>query len=362
MADEVDPQAGAAEPAPEQQPVAEGSAPEAAAPEQSMLDAIGAALKEDGQPEAKPEETGDERPRGPDGRFLSKDAADPNKPADPNNPAEAAKPAEPAKPTEDAFKEPEGLSEGAQERFRSLVGMVRERDAQLEQIQSQATEMRQAVEGFQRMIVESGANDQELVALFDFARAIKSGNWTAAEPMLAHLTQQYRVAMGRDPNGADPFSAHPDLAQAVQAGQITAEAAREVLRARQVLADEQRRTQAAQAEQQTQQQYIAGVQRATAEVGQMVRQWSATDLDWPKKQAMLQAQAVEIAKALPPEQWGFALQSAYKLIGETLKASAPARVTPTAGAQPLRPSAASVGRREPANMAEAISAALGNAG
>lgn len=357
MADEVDPQAGAAEPAPEQQPVAEGSAPEAAAPEQSMLGAIGAALKDD-EPSAPAEPT-DDRPRGPDGRFLSKDAADPNKPADPAKPDEA-KPAEPAKSAEDAFKEPEGLSEGAQERFRSLVGMVRERDARIEQAEAQAGEMRQAVEGFQRMIVESGANDQELVALFDFARAIKSGNWTAAEPMLAHLTQQYRVAMGRDPNGADPFTAHPDLAQAVQEGKITAEAAREVLRARQVLADEQRRTQAVQAEQQTQQQYIAGVQRATAEVGQMVRQWSATDLDWPKKQAMLQAQAVEIAKALPPEQWGFALQSAYKLIGETLKASAPARATPAAGAQPLRPSAASVGRREPSNMAEAISAALGN--
>ena len=360
MADEVDPQAGAAEPAPEQQPVAEGSAPEAAAPEQSMLDAIGAALKDD-EPSAPAEPT-DDRPRGPDGRFLPKEGADLAKPDDPAKPAET-KPAEPAKPTtEDAFKEPEGLSEGAQERFRSLVSMVRERDAQLEQVQAQAGEMRQAVEGFQRMIVDSGANDQELVALFDFAKAIKSGNWTAAEPMLAHLTQQYRVAMGRDPNGADPFSAHPDLAQAVQEGKITAEAAREVLRARQVLADEQRRTQAAQAEQQTQQQYIAGVQRATNEVGQMVRQWSATDLDWPKKQAMLQAQAVEIAKALPPEQWGFALQSAYKLIGETLKASAPARATPMAGAQPLRPSAANAGRREPANMAEAISAALGAAG
>lgn len=359
MADEVDPQAAPDAAAPVEQPIAEGSAPEAAAPEQSMLDAIGAALKEDGQPDAQPAEGGDERPRGPDGRFLPKDGADPTKPADPAKPAEV-KPTEPAKPTEDAFKEPEGLSEGAQERFRSLVSMVRERDAQLEQVQAQATEMRQAVDGFQRMIVDSGANDQELVALFDFAKAIKSGNWSAAEPMLAHLTQQYRVAMGRDPNGADPFSAHPDLAQAVQEGKITAEAAREVLRARQVLADEQRRTQAAQAEQQTQQQYVASVQRATAEVGQMVRQWSATDLDWPKKQAMLQAQAVEIAKALPPEQWGFALQSAYKVIGETLKASAPARATPAAGAQPLRPSAASVGRREPANMAEAISAALGN--
>lgn len=357
MADEVDPQVAPDAAAPVEQPIAEGSAPEAAAPEQSMLDAIGAALKDD-EPSA-PAESTDDRPRGPDGRFLPKDGADPTKPADPAKPAET-KPADLAKPTEDAFKEPEGLSEGAQERFRSLVSMVRERDAQLEQVQAQAGEMRQAVEGFQRMIVDSGANDQELVALFDFAKAIKSGNWAAAEPMLAHLTQQYRVAMGRDPNGADPFSAHPDLAQAVQEGKITAEAAREVLRARQVLADEQRRTQAAQAEQQTQQQYVAGVQRATAQVGQMVRQWSATDLDWPKKQAMLQTQAVEIAKALPPEQWGFALQSAYKLIGETLKASAPARATPTAGAQPLRPSAANAGRREPSNMAEAISAALGN--
>jgi hypothetical protein len=361
MADEVDPQAAPDAAAPVEQPIAEGSAPEAAAPEQSMLDAIGAALKDD-EPSAPAEPT-DDRPRGPDGRFLPKDGAqpDPTKPADPAKPAET-KPADLAKPTEDAFKEPEGLSEGAQERFRSLVGMVRERDTRIEQAEAQVGEMRQAVEGFQRMIVDSGANDQELVALFDFARAIKSGNWAAAEPMLAHLTQQYRVAMGRDPNGADPFSAHPDLAQAVQEGKITAEAAREVLRARQVLADEQRRTQAVQAEQQTQQQYVASVQRATAEVGQMVRQWSATDLDWPRKQAMLQTQAVEIAKALPPEQWGFALQSAYKLIGETLKASAPARVTPTAGAQPLRPSAASVGRREPSNMAEAISAALGAAG
>lgn len=347
------------------------SAPQAD-PQASMLDALRGAMT-DGEPEQTVEgdagaegaegATG-ERARGPDGRYIKKEGeADPQaKAADPAEPKPQAKPdAKPdVKPTDDALREPEGLKPEAAERFRTLVSMVRERDEQLEQVRTQAAEVQQAAAGFQKMIVDTGATDQEILALFDFARAVKHGDWQSAAPMLAHLTQQYRVAVGSDPAGSDPLAHHPDLAQAVQAGQMTMEAARQVLQARQVLARQQEAERAAQAENQTQAQYVEGVKRATADVAGLVQGWSRTDLDWPKKQAMLQQHAVEIAKTMHPSQWVFALQSAYKLIGETLAASAPQRTPPGPNTpQPLRPSAANAGRREPANMQEAIAAALG---
>lgn len=352
MDDEIDPQAGG-EPDPQaQQSGAEGGAPEAAeAPEQSMLDAITDALKE-GETEDPSAQAADDRPRGPDGRFLPKEGAGDKTPEEPGKPAD-----------DDAFKEPEGLTPGAQERFQSLVGMVKERNTQIEQLRAQEGEVRQAVEGFRQMITESGASDQEIVALFDFARAIKSGNWSAAEPMLAHLTQQYRVATGRDPNGADPFAQHPDLAQRVQAGELAAEIAIEVVKARQVIASAQQAEQAARTQQQSQQQYQTAASEAAQQVKTLVQKWSSTDLDWPRKQALLQSHATEIAKRLPPDQWGFALESAYSIIGQTMAApaqgGAPTRQAPSSTTpQPLRPAAASAGRREPASMLEAVSGAI----
>jgi len=335
----------------------------------SMLEALRGSLgnaDEEGEqqaPEVTDQPVAGERLRGPDGRFIAKDGTPTDDPAQ----AQLAQPAKPeatpeAKPADDPYREPEGLKPEARERFQSLVSIAKESKQQLEAAQTQLGEMQQAVTSFQQMIVDTGATDQELLATFDFIKAVKSGNWQQAEPMLAHLTQQYRVATGRDPNGADPFSQHQDLAQAVQAGQMTPEAARQVVQARQVLAQQQQQQQAVQAQQQTQQQYVANVQRAAQDVRGLVQRWSATDLDWPKKQALMEAHAKRIGESMPPEQFVAAMQMAYDAITQTMAASAPQRTAPPSNApQPLRPAAANAGRREPASLAEAIAGAVGAA-
>jgi hypothetical protein len=357
--DEIDPQGSGLGEAPEgEQPVAEGIAPEApegqGAEEPSLLDAIRGAVEGD-----EPQATGDDRPRGPDGRFLKKDGTPEDAPADPAAPeAKAEKP--PEKPAEDLYKEPEGLKEGARERFQQLVAVAREREAELAQVREQFAQQAQVTQAFQQMLVETGASDQEFGALLDFAKAVKQGDWNAAEPLLAHLAQQFRVATGRDPAGSDPFAQHTDLSQAVQAGQITREAAIQVMQARQVLAQQQRQQAEAQQRQQQEHGYVQSVRQATGQVSQMVQQWSQRDLDWPRKQSLMQAHAKQIAETLPPDQWGFALKLAYDTITQTMAAQAPQRPPVGPGTpQPLRPSGAQGGRREPSNMQEAIQAALG---
>jgi hypothetical protein len=332
----------------------------------SMLDALRGSL---GQPSedddgAQQPIAGDDRPRGPDGRFLPKDAAadaDPN--AQQQQPAKpAAKPGEQQPPADDPYREPEGLKPEARERFQALVTRAKEATTAAETATAQLEEMRGTVTAFQQMIADTGADDREILAMLDFTRAVKAGNWQAIEPLLGHLTQQFRTVMGRDPNGSDPFVQHPDLAQAVQDGKITPEYARQVLQARQFQAQQQQQQQAAQAQQSTQQQYVQAVQRATQSVSAMVQKWSQTDLDWPKKQALMQQHAKRVAETIPPEHWASALQMAYDAIGQTMTTMAPPRPTPTPNTpQPLRPSAANVGRREPSSMQEAIAGAIGTA-
>lgn len=359
----------------DQQPEAATDSGEALGPS-SMLEALRGSLGNadegedvDGAPAAQegdpaPAAATGERLRGPDGRFVAKDGTPTDDPAqaqlaDPN----AQPPVDPnAKPVDDPYREPEGLKPEAKERFQSLVTIAKESKQQLEAAQAQVGEMQQTVTAFQQMIVESGATDQEFLALLDFARAVKSGNWQAAEPLLAHLTQQYRVATGRDPAGADPFAQHPDIAQAVQAGQMTPEYARQVLQARQVLAQQQQQAQAAQHEQATQQQFIQRARSAGAQVKTLIEQWKQSDLDWPKKQAIMTAHAKHIGETMQPEQWIAALQLAYDTIGQTMTTMAPQRTPPAPGAaQPLRPANANAGRREPASLQEAIAGAIGAA-
>lgn len=356
-------------PAPEapeldQQPAEAGSGDETVGPS-SMLEALRGSLATDkGEADATPaaEENAQEtRLRGPDGRFVAKDGTPTDDPAQAVQKPAIEKPAI-EKPADDPYREPEGLKPEAKERFQSLVTMARESKQQLETVQAQHAEMQQTVTAFQRMIADSGATDQEFLALLDFTRAMKSGDWQAAEGLLAQQVQAFRMATGRDPAGSDPFAQHQDLAQAVQAGQITPEAARQVLQARQVLAQQQQMQQQQVRDQQAQQQFASAVQASSQRVKAMVEQWSRSDLDWPKKQALMAEHAKRIGETIPPEHWTAALQMAYDAVGQGMVSAAPPRAPIGPGTpQPLRPSAAAAGRKEPTNMLEAISGAIGQA-
>jgi hypothetical protein len=353
MDDEVDPQLeGDSSPA-------EGSAhDDTPEPQESMLDAIREAVGADDQDEAG---EGDEsRVRGPDGRFVSKDkpqapAGEESKPE--GAAARAASP--PDKPAVDQLTEPEGLRPEASERFRALVATIKERDTELETVRAQATQHQQVVDGFRQMLADSQASDQEFLALLNFAKAVKTGNWQATEPMLAHLTQQYRVATGRDLMGADPFAQHPDVAQAVQSGQITAEIGTQIVRSRQVLAENQRQQVTREAQQREAQATEQAIQANSASVAALVAGWEKSDLDWPRKREIIIEQAKVIGSTLPPQHWEAAIKAQYEAVTRAMQAASPAIKPTSATPQPLRPSGASGGQREPTSMLEAVQGALG---
>lgn len=350
-------------------PADDGQAtPAQEAPQESMLDAIRDAIGADDSGEV-----GEARVRGPDGRFVAKDkpqeagasgdgAGDEPEKAQPAAAATTppAKPqAEAGKPAADPLAEPEGLRPEASERFRALVATIKERDTELETVRAQAAQHQQVVDGVRQMLADTQASDQEFLALLNFAKAVKTGNWQAAEPLLAHLTQQYRVATGRDLMGADPFAQHQDIAQAVQAGQITAELGAQIVRSRHVLAENQRQQAAREAQQREAQSTEQAIQTSASSVATLVAGWEKTDLDWPKKRDILLEQAKVIASKLPPQHWEAAIKAQYEAVTRAMQSAAAATKPTSATPQPLRPSGASGGQREPASMLEAVQGALG---
>lgn len=288
-------------------------------------------------------EPADGRMRGPDGRFLPKEPDPETKPP-------------PAKPVSDPAM-PEGLSQGAQERFQTLSNSLKEARQSLFDRDSQFSELQNTLAGIQGVIQESRLDQSDFMTMINFARAIKTGDWASAEPILAHQVAQFQMATGRMPNGADPLAAHPDLQQAVQAQQIDPRFAVEVARSRSLQARQQQAWQTQQQRQQTEQQQAQqaeqSMQGAIAQIKRLSEYWSQTDLQWPQKMERLKAYGEKIAQTKPAHLWPELMQAAYEaMAGES--APKPA----IGGPQPLRASGAQAGAKVPQTFAEAIQQGL----
>jgi hypothetical protein len=302
-------------------------------PEQgSMLDAIKADL------------AGQER--GPDGKFIPKQqAADPATPANPANPLDPKTVAAPK--ADDALAMPEGLSEGAQARFQKLAGMVKERDEQL-------AEVSQTLQTLGAQFQESGVDAQVLNDLLAYSKVVTSGDVPTWETMLRAQVRNFELATGQAFQAADPFAAHQDIAQAVAERRITSEHARELVSAREM---QQRLAQQDQARQQQQvgaQQREQAINQAANQVQQLVQNWAAKDLDWPRKAQKLQEFGQKLATNpnINPQAWPQMMEEFYGVL-----TAAPAQPS-TAGPSPLRAAGASMGVAEPKSMFEAIQRGL----
>lgn len=292
------------------------------------------------------------QPRDEQGRFRAKADEPAQQPAaaqEPVKPPEAKQP-DPAKPPEQKpADEPPGLSADASTRFREMANRVKETETKLAEYEPVV----QMVQDLNQRVEASGLNQQEFWQAVEFGTAMKRGDWRSVEPILAAQFANFRMAMGRDPQGADPLAHHPDILQAVQAGQMTHQFAIELARGRSMSAQQQQRMQVEQQTQQRQQQYEQTVNQAAGQIGTMVKQWEMTDLDWPRKREVMDEKAREIAAHLPPEQWAFAIKTAYDTLGRAMPIFKPA---PTPNA--LRASGAQGGAKEPQSMLEAITGAL----
>lgn len=247
--------------------------------------------------------------------------------------AEAAdKPAEdkpaaeqPTEPAQDAdLTEPEGLGEKASARFRELANQVKEyraKDAYYQQ-------MDETVQEFQRLAQESCNNGEEVAQLFDYAKAVKTGDFDTVEAYLRRQIQQFEALSGRSLQ-ADLLSAYPDLQQQIGEMGLDAEMARQVAAARWQQQWQETRNQAAQ-----------GINDFSA-------QMAKTDVMWPQIEPKLVEYAQTQLGNLPPEQWLPAIQAFYNGIKQTM---APVRQA----VQPLRASAAAAARAEPQTLEDAM--------
>ena len=317
----------------EQATQAEQQQPESQSEPQSLEEAMfGAepeaaeAAPEQEQPEAAPAE--------------NTEAAD--KPAEDKPAAE-----QPTEPAQDAdLTEPEGLGEKASARFRELANQVKEyraKDAYYQQ-------MDETVQEFQRLAQESCNNGEEVAQLFDYAKAVKTGDFDTVEAYLRRQIQQFEALSGRSLQ-ADLLSAYPDLQQQIGEMGLDAEMARQVAAARWQQQQQQEMLKQQQARQQQallqQQQWQETRNQAAQGINDFSAQMAKTDLMWPQIEPKLVEYAQTQLGNLPPEQWLPAIQAFYNGIKQTM---APVRQA----VQPLRASAAAAARAEPQTLEDAM--------
>lgn len=323
----------------------------------SMLDAIfppekqGEAGAEAAQGAAEGAGTAEGTDEAAEAARIAAEVADPSakKVAD-----DAAK----AKADADALKPPQGVGPEAQKRFQHLANMVKERDEVVAMATEQVKQLGTQIETFRTVMREHGVTAQDFEALVGFNRAMRAGDWQAAEQWLTAQLKQVSIAQGKPAAAVDPLSDFPDLSQAVAEQKITAEHALELARSR--LA--QRATQATQQRQQATQQTQAVRQQAIEAGLAAVDRWSseiaAKDLDWPAKQKALADKMEFLADNVPPEKWVAHINEFYRLLRVT-----PADAGTSAGSgtpRPLRSSSGAGGAKPtPTSALQAIEQALG---
>ena len=317
----------------EQATQAEQQQPETQPEPQSLEEAMfGAELE---AAEASPEQEQPEAAPAENAEVADKPAED--KPA-------AEQPTEPAQDAD--LTEPEGLGEKASARFRELANQVKEyraKDAYYQQ-------MDETVQEFQRLAQESCNNGEEVAQLFDYAKAVKTGDFDTVEAYLRRQIQQFEALSGRSLQ-ADLLSAYPDLQQQIGEMGLDAEMARQVAAARWQQQQQQEMLKQQQARQQQellqQQQWQETRNQAAQGINDFSAQMAKTDLMWPQIEPKLVEYAQTQLGSLPPEQWLPAIQAFYNGIKQTM---APVRQA----VQPLRASAAAAARAEPQTLEDAM--------
>jgi hypothetical protein len=336
--------------------------PDTPAPqEESLADAIQRAVDEPDEPE-KPEPKPVEAEEAPEG--------DEPKP-------KAEKPKEPEKPAPDQEIEKEiadrKLEGKSADRFRELATQVKELapiKAALEQAGirdiaevPKLAERAKFAEELVEQVMSTGANAEQYGQALDYLKvvneAVRSGDPAKAQAALDMLKPELDVLAritGQEIAGiADPLAGHADLAEAVEAGDMTRKHALEVAASR-------HRSQLQQGHQQQVSQQ-AQAQLAQEQGVQALVQWEqariAADPTYAAKRPQLNTMVAWIRQNLPPQQWVQATEQAYA----TLQAPAPPP-RPKPGNVPVRPTGARADLRAAQfeTVEDAIMAGINEAG
>lgn len=180
----------------------------------------------DNQPSEKPDEpeTLQEAMFGGGGEEPPEPEADAPQEPEPDKDGAAAKPDEKSEP--DDLAEPEGLGEKASARFQALANEVKEYRAK----DSEYHQMAETVQEFQRLAQESCNNAEEVTDLFDYAKAVKTGDYDKVEQYLKQQIVQFEAISGRSLT-VDLLSQFPDLQQQAQEMTLDPKVAHELAQA-----------------------------------------------------------------------------------------------------------------------------------
>lgn len=291
---------------------------------ESMLEAIQEGLKADEPEPEKTEEVAEETP-------------------------EEVKPEEDAKP-ENEDEPPEGISKKAQERFRSMVTKVKEKDAEIERLSSD-------LGGIRNLMKETGGKPEDFAKTFEYIRALNHGDLDHARAILEDQIQQLTIATGKPFAQVDPLAKFPDLRERVNSYQMDEQTAIEMARHRSTQQQHQQQVSQYQKQQESEQQAFQSRQNAIAEIDRMGNEWARTDPDYAMKEGLITAQAKLISEQFPPQQWPAQVKLMYQTIS-SMPVQKPVVNTPA----PLRASGQSGGTRQPTSMLEALQSGLGYAG
>lgn len=263
---------------------------------------------------------------------------------------------EPAKAVEDEIAE-RGLKGKAADRFRELANASNEYapvKAALEQAGLKAEDLPVMVQRarnmdeWEAMVSESTAQPEQLADAMSLIRAINSDDtdtlqaaYTKLEAELAAIGKR----IGREAPGYDPLAEHTDLAEMVEMGDMSREAAQEVVKARALLASQQQRAQQGQQQQASQQQAQQAQAAAMAEIESLNAQLKQKDAAGYAQRV----NAIDYAaiKQYPPEQWPARIEAAYWRVPVSQPKPAPGNV-------PLRPVGNRPMNRVPQNDMEAF--------
>lgn len=255
---------------------------------------------------------------------------DPQPEADSQPDTSAVEPVQPAEPAPepdavDAELKDLGIThERTQKRFRELSERAAEADALRPQVER--------AQQWEETVQSTGATPEQMGNALGYLSAINSRD--PQQMAKAYDFMQQEMAwlakeLGRPAPGYDPLSEHAELAKQVAAGDLTRQAAEELIQARRTLAMQQdtQQRQRQQFEQQTaaeqaQEQAVQQVQTLGAQLR------AADPQHFDAKFKAIQPMVRVIQTSLPPQQWAAAIQQAYM--------AAPTPVAPAA-ATPARP-------------------------
>lgn len=317
----------------------DGGEPQPPAAPTTMLEAI-----ERGLQQSQPNQPG--QPRDQQGRFATKDPAQPQPQAAQQQPGQPA--AQPQQQVQDDLQMPEGLGKAAQQRFQSLANEVKELRPLREQVEMLGRQQEYIRENFEQHKVQQEQFEQAMQVI----GMMNSGDFKGALQFLQAQMQELAVLAGEVPGRVDPLSAYPDLRQSVDALEMTEARAMELARARRQQQLQTEYGQRQQQEQQAQQATQQAIQGGMKAVDEFCRQMAATDVDYPAIEAQLLPEIKNLVNGVPPSQWKAIVETNYRLIKRA--ASAARTSAPSGGGSVLRPTGNASPAQAPKSAFEAM--------